>query len=323
MKSWPVVWRAAAEKLELEGRQQLTTSNSGENRREAVNKLRDAALYYHYAQIVLGPDDLKEKSACQRKTQELYRQTALFSHTPAVRVEVPFRGVTLPGYLRQPPLAPGQKSKGLIIFCNGADTVKEEGHRLCHPFLRKNYSTFVFDGPGEGEARERIKGIIKQEDVAQAVIDHLRKEYPALPDKIILFGFSMGGMKALMMAAGEPRISAVVSVSAPFDTRWYFKHLNPLVRGDIQLYFGDPSPECIERLISTCVLDKIAGRIKVPVFSAGGSHDSVLPYREAERIIRIAPQGKNNRLKIYDAGHGCLDRFDLLMKDVVDWLEKI
>jgi pimeloyl-ACP methyl ester carboxylesterase len=322
-KSWPVVWRAAAEELDTAGQQLLEKSNSAEGRREAVHMLRTAALFYHYAQIVLGPDNLSAKSFCEKKTQQLYRQTALYSSAPAVRVEIPFREVTLPGYLRRPPNLPaGQKSKGLVIFCNGADSVKEEGHRLCHPFLRQGYTTLVFDGPGEGEARPLIQGINKQEAVAKAVIDHLRREYHTLPEKIILFGVSMGGMKALMMAAGEPRISAVVSVSAPFDTRPYFGYLNPLVRGDIDRYFGSPKPDMMRHLVSTCVVDKFAGKIRVPVFVAGGSRDSVLPHREANRIMGALPPGEKNTLKIYNAGHGCLDCIPLLLKDVVDWLEK-
>jgi 2,6-dihydroxypseudooxynicotine hydrolase len=322
-KSWPVVWRNAAEMLETSGRQLLEKCTSAEGRREGVHTLRHAALFYHYAQIILGPKNSAEKDYCEQKAQALYRETALDSSAPAVRVEIPFRGTFLPGYLRRPPLEPGQKSqelKGLIIFCNGADSIKEEGHRLCHPFLRDGYATFVFDGPGEGEALPRIKGITKQEDVAKAVIDHLQKEYPSLPEKIILFGISLGGMKALMMAAGEPRISAVVSVSAPFDTRWYFKDLNPLAQNDVIRNLGNPTPAMINHLIASCVLDKFAGKIKKPVFSAGGKHDSVLPYREAERIIHALPPGKNHKLKFYDAGHGCLDSIGLLLNDVRSWL---
>jgi pimeloyl-ACP methyl ester carboxylesterase len=111
-------------------------------------------------------------------------------------------------------------------------------------------------------------------------------------------------------------------VSAPFDTRPYFGYLNPLVRGDIDRYFGSPKPDMMRHLVSTCVVDKFAGKIRVPVFVAGGSRDSVLPHREANRIMGALPPGEKNTLKIYNAGHGCLDCIPLLLKDVVDWLEK-
>jgi hypothetical protein len=58
------------------------------------------------------------------------------------------------------------------------------------------------------------------------------------------------------------------------------------------------------------------------VFVAEGKHDGVLPP-EGRRIIGALPQDINNTLKIYDAGHGCLDKIKPLLKDVLSWLNKL
>ena len=309
---WPLVWSEAAQR-------KIQESSSPNNQVAAAHKLKDAALFYHYAQVVLGHDDLELKLSYQRKSQELYRRAAPHFTVPAERIEIPFQATTLPGYLRQP----GEQAKALVIFLNGASTVKEEFHRLSNVFLSNGYATLAFDDPGVGEAWPRIKGIVEQEEVAKAVIDHLRQTQPSLPEKTVLFGVSLGGMKALRMAAGEPRITSVVSVSAPFDSKAYFDHLNPLIKNELAFYLGYPSPRLVKKLAFAASLEETVKRVTAPVFLASGSDDTIIPWRDGPRILDGLPWRPENRLFIYDAGHICLDCIDDVVTDVLVWQAKL
>jgi pimeloyl-ACP methyl ester carboxylesterase len=313
-RDWPVVMRDFAAKLEREA-QNIITSGNG---KKGFRRLAQAALFYHYAQIV-GCDNLASRLELQKKSQALYQLAAPHLFFPAARVEIPFGPVTLPGYLR----LPNKEAKAVVVFINGVNTVKEEFDRLSSLFSYKGYATLFFDDPGSGEAWPRITGTTRQAAVATAVIDHLQANHPSLPRKTILFGISMGGMKAMLMAAGEPRVSGVVSVSAPFDAGKYLDQLNPLVHDEISLFFNYPGSERLRRIVEASSLENIAGRVGVPVFVAGGNKDTVLPYREAERTFAALRNDPRNSLKIYDSGHICLGRMSELLADVLAWLPKI
>jgi pimeloyl-ACP methyl ester carboxylesterase len=311
--SWVSVWNKAAAAYETKGTRLL---RSGENGAAARDLLR-AALFYHYAQTFGSPDS-PSKNENKVKTQSLYRLAAPHFSPPEERVEIPFRNTALPGYLRMPP--PQIKSlKGTIIFPNSTNTVKEEFHHLSTVFGLAGYATLAFDDPGTGEAWPRIKGLLKQEQVAAAILKYLGPR--DLPARTIVFGLSLGGLKAFRMAAFEKRISAVVAVTPPFNGEPYYHLLNPLVRNEISHYFGGIPYERQKELTASASLAKVAGKVKVPVFVAGALLDTVLPPAEAWRTYSALPRSPRNRFEMYRSGHTCMERFDMLVNDVLNWLK--
>lgn len=87
-----------------------------------------------------------------------------------VCVDMPFRNATIPGYLRiQPP--PGRP---VILCINGIDNLKEtEQHTVSKMLYWAEFSTVIFDGPGQGEMHSSVKMIPDYESAAAAVIDWL------------------------------------------------------------------------------------------------------------------------------------------------------
>ncbi|MCU0641714.1 MAG: alpha/beta fold hydrolase [Candidatus Margulisbacteria bacterium] len=313
---WSDILSSQAKELETAGTILLQAGKSREH--EAAKKLVQAALFYHYAQL-LGCQNLADRLELQTKTYQLFQTAAPHLTNAPRRIEIPFGPVTLPGYLS----VPRKQAKALVIFVNGANTVKEEFYRLSRVFLHRGYATLIFDDPGSGEAWPRLKGTDRQGALAKAIMDYLQGNYPALPPRTVLFGVSLGGMKAILMAAAEPRISGVVSVSPPFNAEKYFNYLSPLIREELDLYFGYPAAGQLQALVERTSLDTIAGQVKVPVFVAAGRKDTVLPYREAERLFAELPPNPHHQKMVYEAGHICLSRFSELLNDVLAWLPKI
>ena len=173
----------------------------------------------------------------------------------------------MPGYLR----IPKDEIVGIIVFVNGANSVKEEFHRLSDNFAKKGYVTLTYDDPGVGEMWPLAKGLIEQEQVASSVINHLETlDLPlAVMKRIVFMGVSLGGWKVIRMGAFEQRISALVSVSGPYDGRSYFRHLFPFVQEEISFSLGNPSEQETERFIANASLVGVAEKVSMPVFVAG------------------------------------------------------
>ena len=73
-----------------------------------------ACMYYHYAQFYMFErPDLRE--AGQKKKVVLYERAAPLFHPPAERVNIPFEGLTIPGYLRKPKGA--DRAPCAILIC--------------------------------------------------------------------------------------------------------------------------------------------------------------------------------------------------------------
>ena len=105
-----------------------------------------ACMYYHYAQFYMFErPDLRE--AGQKRKVALYDRAAPLFFPPAERIDVPFEGFSIPGFLRKPP---GVDRPRCAILIGGLESTKEESYlfeRMCHD---RGMATFAFDGPGQG-----------------------------------------------------------------------------------------------------------------------------------------------------------------------------
>ena len=106
-----------------------------------------ACMYYHYAQFYMFErPDLRE--AGQKRKVALYDRAAPLFFPPAERIDIPFEGFTIPGFLRKPP---GVERPRCAVLIGGLESTKEESYlfeRMCHD---RGMATFAFDGPGQGE----------------------------------------------------------------------------------------------------------------------------------------------------------------------------
>src|SRR5262249_40637334 len=128
---------------------------------------------------------------------------------PGRRVEIPFEGTRMVGVLREPP---GVGPHPVMIMIPGLDSAKEELRRTEELFLERGIATFSVDGPGQGEAEYDLAIRGDWEVPGAAIIDYLVTE-PALdPDRIGVWGVSLGGYYAPRVASGDGRVKACVAL---------------------------------------------------------------------------------------------------------------
>ena len=151
---------------------------------------------------------------------ETYRRAAPLFSPPAIRVDIPFRGKSLPAYLRLPDGGAGRKRWPVVIVVGGANSTKEENHPLTTQILQRGLATLAYDGPGQNEylLNGGLPLTMEAYDASlNTVVDWLVADDRIDPDRIALFGRSGGGITGLHAAASELRLKAAVAHPATYD----------------------------------------------------------------------------------------------------------
>jgi hypothetical protein len=98
---------------------------------------------------------------------------------------------------------------------NGGDSTNEElAHWLGFAAVVRGWNAFIFEGPGQWSAMQMNPGLRVRFDYelpVKAVIDYLLTRKEVDPDKIALYGPSMGAILAGRVAALEKRLCACVA----------------------------------------------------------------------------------------------------------------
>jgi len=125
-----------------------------------------------------------------------------------------------------------------------------------------------------------------------------------------VFGFSLGGAVALLAAAEDPRIRAVVAYAPFADLRtlghelygwlWVLKYpFVGLLRGWSWLFLGHD--------ITAVSPEHAAATLSVPVLIVASREDEQIPFAHAERLRRALARNARAELVVMDRGrHGAL-----------------
>jgi fermentation-respiration switch protein FrsA (DUF1100 family) len=179
-------------------------------------------------------------------------------------------------------------AKGTVVHVHG-NAANISNHFRAIVFLPPSeYNVLEFDyrGYGDSEGKPSRKGCL---DDVHAAIDYVKGRKDVDPDKIVLFGQSMGGAYALVAAAERPEVKAVVAEAAFTSHRaiaaavlrrnpvtWPFAWFLPgLALG------GEYAP--IDSV------DRIAPR---PLLLAHGTADPLIPYAMSEELYARAKEPK-------------------------------
>ena len=220
------------------------------------------------------------------------------------------------------PTATGaQEQAPTLIFLHGYPA--EKGNIL--PFARSfndDYNLFLFDMRALGDSGGTFStlGMRETRDLKAAVsyVSH-RTDGP-----IGVWGLSMGGATALMTAAEEPAIDAVVVDSSYATMGSMTQHIFPVPIIDHAfgtvlnvwgwLFFGvhpdNVSPKDALRDLT------------VPVLLIHSTGDSVVPVSEARQLKAIADKKENARMRILPAGsHGSINR--ATRQEIHDFFDRV
>lgn len=122
-------------------------------------------------------------------------------------------GILLKGWYVPAETAEGESAKGVIIYCHGFHRNRVEMLPMAQFGHQLGYDGLLFDFRNHGQSGGRITslGYWERLDAEAAVEEVLSHEGD--PHPVILWGVSMGAAAALMAAAEDTKVDAVISDS--------------------------------------------------------------------------------------------------------------
>jgi fermentation-respiration switch protein FrsA (DUF1100 family) len=199
---------------------------------------------------------------------------------------------------------PAPEPRGTLLFFHG--NAVNISHRMdsIYIFHDLGFSVFIVDyrGYGRSEGRPSISGVTED---AIAAWRYLTDERGIPPDKIVVFGRSIGGAVAMqLMRHAKPRALILESTFSSLPEMVRVPFLVPAVR----LIIGDVFNSA-----------EIASALTVPTLCLHSPDDNIVPYSLGRRLYEsvagektfVELRGDHNTgfLESMDAYHSALDKF--------------
>ena len=197
-------------------------------RETALELYVQASESYRKGQHVIFEDDHPQKIKLHAGLIRCYDRAMGLADYPVERIEVPFEGQEIQIILH---LLPDRTKAPCIIYIPGMDQTKEfYPYILQNDMIRRGMHACAIDGPGQGISNMRKIRVTENnyERAVSAVVDYLVTREEIDPEKIGVFGISMGSYWAPLAAAIDERIKACAGGSATFS--------------DKHVIFGEASP---------------------------------------------------------------------------------
>jgi dienelactone hydrolase len=221
------------------------------------------------------------------------------------------------GYLLLPP---GRaRRRPAVVFVHGSGGDRRELLEQARRLAARGVVTLTITEPSTSNPPTRRQGgavaVLNQIRAAQVrdvvavrrAIDLLQSQPQVDPRRIGYLGWSAGARTGAFVAASEPRVKALVLLSAgaaPIAT--YVANAPPSLRRPVRLVLGSVDP-----------IRYIALASPRSVLLEDGTKDEIVPHAALLNIARAAPRGTTVRW--YDAPHA-LNR--AAYDDAFDWLAR-
>jgi hypothetical protein len=175
--------------------------------------LRSAEYLSQALYFVLGtnqPTRARER-AVYRQMQASWDQASQLFKPRFERVEIPYRGIRLPGYLLRPNAS--SRPRPTVILNNGSDAQNVDLYAFGGAAaLERGYNALIFEGPGQGSLlfEHNIPFTPEWELVVRSVVNLLTSRCDVDHRRIAIVGWSFCGASVARAAAFDRRLAAVV-----------------------------------------------------------------------------------------------------------------
>ena len=217
-----------------------------------------------------------------------------------VETTIASEGGDLPGWFI--PARDGAPGPGVLLV-HGWDSARDRTLPTARFLHAAGFHCLTFDVRGNGANPAETLPVSAGEYGADALAAFAALVARPEVSAGAILGHSMGGVGAILAAAADPRVAAVVSVSAPSDPRRMVRQTFRLAR----LPFPGPVATPLAWLTSRVfvrprghALRAISARHAIarypgPVLIAHGRDDAVMPVEHARRIARAALAPRRGR----------------------------
>ncbi len=268
-----------------------------------------------YAPNQYGAADETEALSRAERT-ELGRHASI-----AVRVGPP--AATLSAWIIEPRGAP----RGTIVLLHGIRADKRMMISPGRAFADAGYRAVLVDlrGHGRSSGEYLTYGVVESHDISQ-LLDALARRGPLGP--VGVYGYSYGAAVAIQLGARDPRVRAVVAISA-FSTlrgvvRDYEQRLLPGVSDVLPDSYLQGAVDEAGNMASfdpdlASPLSAVR-RMKTPLLLVHGTADRRVPFRHALALVHAAG-GRTRFIPVAGATHGSVlaDPHGKLRRATLSW----
>ena len=235
------------------------------------------------------------------------------------------RGDTLSGVLHHPATS---AIRGAVILCHGMESDKnsEKLIYLGQALASRGIVALRFDFSFVGESSAKFEDITYSGE-----LDDLRAAYAFVqshhPGKTAILGSSMGGTVALLFAAEEPAVAALVTVAAPVHPEHFPrriltpKQIDQWRNQGFTLYHGQRLNASLLHDLEKINILEAAARITCPVLIVHGDADELVPVKEAHELHGCLTNSR--RLLVLNGGDHRLSDPAIMQRaiaEALDWL---
>ncbi len=191
---------------------------------------------------------------------------------------------------------PRPESHAVVIGSHGHSGSKDDMLGIGTSAWRAGFNVLLFDYRGRGDSDPWPHTLVSREvDDLLAAVAHARARVAGA--RVGVVGFSMGAAVAIMAAAREPAISALVADSA-------FTAVADVVAHGVRRTLGIPPAPLVRaadevlarrhgyRFTRARPIDAVGAISPRPIMIAHGAADSTVPVEQARRLFAAAGQPK-------------------------------
>ena len=237
---------------------------------------------------------------------------------PVERIEFPYQGISMPGWLRKP----RAKAKAPVaVILPGLDACKEELHAWAEAFVNRGMAALTLDGPGQGETSFRLPTTPHWGSVLGAVVDVLERRSDVDGSRVGVAGQSLGAIYAPLAASGEPRLKACIANCGPFDWGEVLPKMPPISQEVFRVRSHAKTMEDAYELAKKITLRDAAEHISCPLLVVFGADDRLIAPSEGERLAKAA-KGPSEFVLYEEGNHVCFNISYKFRPLTADWMAK-
>lgn len=331
-ESWYSEWTAMGHRNKKRAEEALAQNyvqTARDNWLRAANYFRSAEFFLHHD----DPRRLELLDLIEGCSFEYLRRME-----PAGEViKVPYEnGAHLDAYFLRAPYALDRHP--VVICFGGLDEFKDELlHEITRHAFARGLSLLLVDLPGQGATlrRQKLTVRVDTEVPVGACVDYLQSRPDVDPDRIALYGASLGGFYAPRAASFEHRLKAVVSDGAIWNLQRSVQSSNydptRIAVRHAHWVFGVPGHGTEEGLAALMEkfgelsLEGIQQQIRCPYLIAEGECDFAGFEFAVESYEYSKAHGQDVTFKVFTAeetgaAHCQIDNPTLGMEYICDWL---
>jgi len=307
-------WHEAAARLGDRNLARARHALDRRQRRSAREWFFLASACYRFGQVPLEDAD-PQKRSLYRRMLDAFRNAGRLGEPPHERIDVPWRGGPLSGWL-----IPASAPAPVVLQLCGISGSREEYEVGSRFLTARGLGAALVDAPGQGETR-LLGGLHFDEhaiDAVRALVDAVAT-HPACDGRIGVWGNSAGGWLAVLAAAADPRVAACC-VTGGTDRPTEVLDRFPRFVAELQRMTGRDDPHDARAVFDRLAIDADVLRdVRCPLHVVHGTPDQIFRVDGARRIHAGAHSPDKTLTEFPDGNHCLTNRSHEKHVLVADW----